>query len=87
MQFKFDNVPSEEVVKQIEEKLKVALIEEDISQISRSGKTINIEGDVPSRFVKFLVKKFLGKTEFKNNTRVIVTKPGVFEVYYYGDVK
>ena len=85
MQFKFDSVPDEDVVKEIESKLKDALIEEDINKISRDGKSINIDGEVPTRFVKFLVKKFLGKTSYKNTTRVIVTKPGIFEVYYYGE--
>lgn len=85
MIFKFDTIPDEDVVKQIEESLKDALVEEDITKISRDGKSITIEGDVPSRFVKFLVRKFLGKTTYKNNTRVIVTKPGIFEVYYYGE--
>ena len=83
MQFKFDKLPDEEVVKNIEESLKEALVEEDISKISRSGKTITVEGDVPRRFVKFLVKKFLGQSQYKNLTRVISTKPEIFEVFYY----
>ncbi len=83
MQFKFDRLPSEDVVKNIEQSLKEALVEEDISKISRSGKTITVEGDVPRRFVKFLVKKFLGQSQFKNLTRVISTKPEIFEVFYY----
>ena len=87
MEFRFDALPSDDIVSVIEEKLKEALVEEDISKISRSGKTINIEGEVPTRFVKFLVKKFLGKTPFKNNTRVIVSRPGVFDVIYYAEVE
>jgi len=83
MQFKFDRLPSEDVVKDIEQSLKEALVEEDISKITRSGKTITVEGDVPRRFVKFLVKKFLGQSQFKNLTRVISTKPEIFEVFYY----
>ena len=57
MEFRFDAIPNEEIVSEIEKKLKTALIEEDISKISRNGKTIHIEGEVPTRFVKFLVKK------------------------------
>jgi hypothetical protein len=83
MQFKFDKLPDEEIVKKIEESLKKALVEEDISKITRAGKTITIEGDVPRRFVKFLVKKFLGQTQYKNLTRIISTKPEIFEVFYY----
>ena len=83
LQFRFDKLPDEDIVKTIEESLKKALIEEDISKISRSGKTITVEGDVPRRFVKFLVKKFLGQSQYKNLTRVISTKPEVFEVFYY----
>jgi len=83
MQFKFDKLPEEETVKAIESSLKKALVEEDVSKISRSGKTITIEGEVPRRFVKFLVKKFLGKTEYKNSTRVIATRPEVFEIFLY----
>ena len=87
MIFKFDAIPEEDVVKEIEENLKDALIEEDITKIERDGKSINVEGEVPTRFVKFLVKKFLGKTNYKNNTRVIVTRKGVFEVFYYGEAE
>ena len=83
MQFKFDNLPDEEIVKNIEEILKKALVEEDISKISRSGKTITVEGNVPRRFVKFLVKKFHGQSQYKNLTRVISTKPETYEVIYY----
>ena len=83
MQFRFDRLPSEDVVKDIEQSLKEALVEEDISKISRSGKTITVEGDVPRRFVKFLVKKFLGQSQYKNLTRVISTKPEIFDVFYY----
>ena len=83
MQFRFDKLPDEEVVKNIEQSLKEALVEEDISKISRTGKTITIEGDVPRRFVKFLVKKFLGQSQYKNLTRVISTKQEIFEVFYY----
>lgn len=83
LQFKFDKLPDEEVVKNIEQSLKEALVEEDISKISRTGKTITIEGDVPRRFIKFLVKKFLGQSQYKNLTRVIATKPEIFEVFYY----
>ena len=53
LQFRFDKLPDEDIVKTIEESLKKALVEEDISKISRSGKTITVEGDVPRRFVKF----------------------------------
>lgn len=83
MQFKFDKLPEDDIVKTIEESLKKALVEEDISKISRTGKTITVEGDVPRRFVKFLVKKFLGQSQYKNLTRVISTKPEIFEVFYY----
>ena len=87
MIFKFDSVPEEDIVKEIEEKLKIALVEEDVNKIQRDGKTIEVDGDVPTRFVKSLVKKFLGKTDYKHNTRVIVTKPGIFEVFYYGEAE
>ena len=87
MEFRFDSVPNDDIVEEIEKKLKNALVEEDITKISRNGKTINIEGEVPTRFVKFLVKKFLGKTAFRKNTRVIVARPGIFEVIYYAEAE
>lgn len=82
MQFKFDHVPDAEVVSKVEEELREALVEEDITTISRSGKTITVEGEVPRRFVKFLVKKFLGRQGLAKHTKVIATGPGVFDVYY-----
>jgi len=84
LQFKFDQLPEDHIVEEIEELLKKALVEEDITNLSRSGKTITIEGSgLPRRFAKFLVRKFLGQLNYGKNTRVISTSPGVFEVFYY----
>ncbi len=84
MEFKFDQLPEDNIVEELVTLLKAALIEEDISKISRSGKTIVIEGtDLPRRFVKFLVRKFLGQLNYGKKTRVISTSPGIFEVFYY----
>ena len=88
LQFKFDQIPEDHIVEEIEKQLAEALIEEDISNLSRSGKTITIEGDeLPRRFVKFLVRKFLGQLNYGRKTRVISTSPGIFEIFYYQELE
>ncbi|MHA2363133.1 MAG: hypothetical protein ACXAC7_04195 [Candidatus Hodarchaeales archaeon] len=83
MKFKLDQVPDDSITEKLEKMLSEALIEEEISNISRSGKTLTIEGDVPRRFVKFLIRKFLGQLNYGKKTRVISSSPGIFEVLYY----
>lgn len=84
MQFNFDRLPEDHIIEEIEKLLKEALIEEDISNISLSGKVLTIEGkNLPRRFVKFLVRKFLGQLNYGKKTRVISTSPGIFDIYYY----
>ncbi|MHA1990444.1 MAG: 60S ribosomal protein L22 [Candidatus Hodarchaeales archaeon] len=85
MEIRFDKIPEEQIVVEMEEQLKTNLIGENIKKVSRSGKTITIEGDsedVPKRYIKFIVKKYLGRSVYKGQTKVIAINKNVFEVLF-----
>ena len=71
MEIRFDTIPEEQIVVDMEKHLKDDLIYEDVKKLTRNGKTIIVEGKVPKRLVKFIVKKYLGRSAYKNQTKII----------------
>ena len=85
MEIRFDKIPEEQIVIEMEDQLKSNLVGENIKKVTRSGKTITIEGvedEVPKRYIKFIVKKYLGRSVYKGQTKVIALNKNVFEVLF-----
>ncbi len=81
MEIRFDKIPEEQIVVEMQEQLRTNLMGENVKKVSRNGKTIVIDGDeVPKRYVKFIVKKYLGRSVYKGQTKVIALNKDVFEV-------
>ncbi|OLS19894.1 MAG: hypothetical protein HeimC3_43330 [Candidatus Heimdallarchaeota archaeon LC_3] len=81
MEIRFDKIPEEQIVVEMQEQLRTNLIGENVKKVSRNGKTIVIDGDeVPKRYIKFIVKKYLGRSVYKGQTKVIALNKDVFEV-------
>lgn len=81
MEIRFEKIPEEQIVVEMQEQLRTNLVGENVKKVSRNGKTIVIDGDeVPKRYVKFIVKKYLGRSVYKGQTKVIAISKDVFEV-------
>jgi hypothetical protein len=83
MEIRFDQLPEEQVVSELEQSLKDNLVNENVKKITRSGKTIVIEGnEVPKRYIKFIVRKYLGRSVYKGRVKIISKNRDLFEVLY-----
>lgn len=80
MEIRFDTIPEEQIVIEMEQHLKEDLRFEDVKKLTRNGKTIIIEGKVPKRLIKFIVKKYLGRSAYKNQTKIIANG-NIFNVH------
>ena len=81
MEIRFDKIPEDQIVAEMENELKRNLVGEKVKKVARSGKTITVTGDgVPKRYVKSIVKKYLGRSVYKGQTKVISKTKDVFEV-------
>ncbi|MFX0092378.1 MAG: 60S ribosomal protein L22 [Candidatus Hodarchaeota archaeon] len=73
-------LPSGEFVDDLEEFLKTSLSES--IAVTRSGSTINIDGEITKRRIKFLARKFIGKVGLQEYARVIANGKESYDIIY-----